>query len=107
MDAAFEFSFSGMNMDFAIHLTADGCPVPEGLFIDIVAEKCLLLQWYLRSAVECLALITNVSKKMATIKFIDQENRNSLATIYHLQWIWLRRTILYLLDEGTQNSKSL
>ena len=44
MEAAFEFSFSGMNMDFAIHLTADRHPVPEGLFIDIVAEKCLLLQ---------------------------------------------------------------
>ena len=44
MDAAFEFSFSGMNMDFTICLTADERPVPEGLFIDIVAEKCLLLQ---------------------------------------------------------------
>ena len=71
MEAAFEFSFSSMNMDFAIHLTADGCPVPEGVFIDIVAEKCLLLQWYLRSAVQCLTLVTNVSKETATIKFID------------------------------------
>ena len=44
MEAAFEFSFSGMNMEFAIHLTADGHPVPDRLFIDIVAEKCLLLQ---------------------------------------------------------------
>ena len=43
MEAALEFSFSGMNMDFAMHLTTDGHPVPEGLFIDIVAEKCLLL----------------------------------------------------------------
>ena len=73
MEAAFEFSFSGMNMDFAIHLTADGHPVPEGLFIDIVAEKCLLLQRYLRSAVECLTLVTNVSKETATIKFIDRD----------------------------------
>ena len=44
MDAAFEFSFSSMNMDFAIHLTRDGHLVPEGLFVDIVVEKCLLLQ---------------------------------------------------------------
>ena len=73
MEAAFEFSFSGMNMDFTIHLTADGCPVPEGLFIDIVVEKCLLLQRYLRSAVECLTLVTNVSKETATIKFINQD----------------------------------
>ena len=39
METAFEFSFSGMNMEFAIHLTADGCPIPGGLFIDIVTEK--------------------------------------------------------------------
>ena len=44
MDVAFEFSFSGMNKDFAIHLTHDGHPVPEGLYVDIVVEKCLLLQ---------------------------------------------------------------
>ena len=44
MDSAFEYSFSGMNMDFAIHLTQDGHPIPEGLFVEIVVEKCLLLQ---------------------------------------------------------------
>ena len=44
MDVAFEISFSGMNMDFAIHLTHDDHTVPEGLFVDIVVEKCLLLQ---------------------------------------------------------------
>ena len=71
MEEAFEFSFSGMNMDFAIHLTADGCPVPEGIFIDIVVEKCLLLQQYLRSAVKCLTLVTNIIKETTTIKFID------------------------------------
>ena len=73
MEAAFEFSFSGMNTDFAIHLTADGHPLPKGLFINIVVEKCLLLWRYLRSAVECLALVTNVSKEIAIIKFIDQD----------------------------------
>ena len=44
MDAAFEFSFSGLNMEFAIHLTADGHQIPKGLFVNIVVEKCLLLQ---------------------------------------------------------------
>ena len=73
MEAAFEFSFSGMNMEFTIHLTADGHPVPERLFIDTVAEKCLLLQHYLRSAVECLTMVTNISKETATIKFIDRD----------------------------------
>ena len=71
MEAAFEFS--GMNMEFAIHLTADGHPVPGGLFVNIVTEKCLLLQRCLKTAVECLTIVTNVNKKTATIKFIDQD----------------------------------
>ena len=71
MDVAFEFSFSGINMDFAIHLTHDGHPVLEGLFVDIVVEKCLLLQQYLKSVAECLALVTNVNQGKATIKFIN------------------------------------
>ena len=41
IEAAFEFSFSGMDMEFAIHLTIDGCPIPEGLFIDIVTSPAL------------------------------------------------------------------
>ena len=44
MDSASEYSFSGMNMEFAIHLTLDDHPIPEPLFVDIVVEKCLLLQ---------------------------------------------------------------
>ena len=71
MDAAFEFSFSGMNMDFAMHLVADGHPIPKGLFVDIIVEKCQLLQQYLKSTVECLTLVTNVSQETAIINFID------------------------------------
>ena len=43
MDAAFEFSFNGLNMDFAMHLAREGHKVPEGLFTEIMVEKCLLL----------------------------------------------------------------
>ena len=39
MDAAFEFSFTGMNMEFAIHLVADGHDIPGGLFVNIMVEK--------------------------------------------------------------------
>ena len=73
MEAAFELSFSSMNMEFTIHLTTDGCPIPGCLFIDIVPEKCLLLQHYVKSAIKCLTLVANVNQKTATIKFIDQD----------------------------------
>ena len=67
MDAAFEFS--GMNMDLAI----DGYSVPKGLFVDIMVEKCQLLQQYLKSTIECLTLVTNMSQETAIIKFIDRD----------------------------------
>ena len=73
MDSAFEYSFSGMNMEFAIHLTLDNHPIPEPLFVDIVVEKCLLLQQYLKSAMDCIALVTNVNNGQATIQFIDRD----------------------------------
>ena len=100
MDAAFEFSFSSMNMDFAIHLTHDGHPVPEGLFVDIVVEKCLLLQRYLKSTAECLALVTNVNQGKATIKFINRDMMENpllqftITNVYDLEEqfyiLWLR-----------------
>ena len=50
MDVAFEFSFSSMNMDFAIHLTCDSHPVPEGLFVDIndvyILTRCITWQLF-------------------------------------------------------------
>ena len=73
MDVVFEFSFSSINMDFTMHLVTDGHQIPKGLFVDIIVEKCQLLQQYLKSAVECLTLVTNVSQETAIIKFIDRD----------------------------------
>ena len=32
MDPAFEVSVNGLNMEFTIHLAADGCSIPDLLF---------------------------------------------------------------------------
>ena len=73
MDAAFEFSFNGLNMDFAMHLTQDRHKVPEGLFTEIMVEKCLLLHQYMTSADECLTLVSNVNNEKAIIKLYDHD----------------------------------
>ena len=39
MDPTFEFSVNGLNMEFTIHLAADGHSIPELLFVDILTEK--------------------------------------------------------------------
>ena len=79
-------------MDFAIHLTTDGCPVPKGLFIDIMVEKCQLLQSYLKSEKDCLTLVTNVNDERATIKIYDQD-------IMHTPLIQFMISNLYYLEE--------
>ena len=92
MDAAFEFSFNGLNMYFAMHLTADRHLVPEGLFINIMVEKCQLLHQYMKSANNCLTLITNVNNEKAFIKIYDHD-------IMHKPLIQFEISNLYDLEE--------
>ena len=79
-------------MDFAIHLTADGHQVPGGLFIDIIVEKCQLLQSYLKSEKDCLTLVTNMNDERAVIKLYDQD-------IMHTPLIQFMISNLYDLEE--------
>ena len=72
MDAAFEFSVNRLNMEFAIHLVRDGHSIPDGLFIDILMEKCQLLHQHLKSSNNCLMLVANIGPKVATIQMFDK-----------------------------------
>ena len=40
MEAEFEFSVNGLNMEFAINLIMNGRSIPDGLFVDILTKKC-------------------------------------------------------------------
>ena len=39
MEAVFEFSVNGLNMEFAINLVVNGHSIPDGLFVDILTES--------------------------------------------------------------------
>ena len=43
MEAAIEFARNGERMEFATYLVNDGRPIPAALFIDILTEKCQLI----------------------------------------------------------------
>ena len=73
MDAAFEFSVNGLNMEFAINLIADRCDVPSGLFIDILTKKCQLIHKHIKASKDCLMMVANISNTMATIKLFDRD----------------------------------
>ena len=96
MDATFEFSFTGMNMEFAIHLTADGHSVPEGLFINIMIEKCQLLHQHLKSSKNYLTIVTNMSHQTAFIKIFDQNIMDSPLLDFAITYmIWKNNYINY------------
>ena len=72
MEAAFEFLVNGLNMEFAINLVMNRHSIPDGLFVDILTEKCQLLHCHLKASKDCLILVANVESKVATIKIFDK-----------------------------------
>ena len=77
MEAAFEFAVNGFNMEFAIGLVMDDCPIPGGLFVDILTEKCKLIHKHSQEAKDCLMMVASVTNTVATIKFYDRNFEDS------------------------------
>ena len=71
MEAAYEFALNGDNMDFALNRIWQGHPIPAGLFIDIMTEKCQLINRHLHSIRDCLLIVASVTSTKAYIKFHD------------------------------------
>ena len=55
----------------------DGHSIPEGLFVDILTEKCQLIHKHILESKDCLMMVANVTNMMATIKFFDRELEDS------------------------------
>ena len=71
MEAAFEFTVNGLNMEFALGHMMEGHDIPGGLFVDILTEKCQLIHKHIREAKDCLMMVASVTNMVATIKFYD------------------------------------
>ena len=70
MDAAFEFAVNGPNMEFTLYQLGDGRTVPAGLFMDILMEKCQLINKHLRRVTDHLVIMASVTNMTASIKFM-------------------------------------
>ena len=88
MDPTFEFSVNGLNMEFAIHLAADGCSIPDLLFVDILTEKCQLLHQHIWLSKDCLMLVVNIGCTMATIKLFDKNLMDSQLLHFTVSNLW-------------------
>ena len=97
MDAAFEFSVNGLNMEFTIHLVRDGCSIPDNLFVDILTEKCQLLHKHIKSSKDCLMLVANIGGMMATIKLFDKNLMDSQLLNCTISNLWDLEEQLYRL----------
>ena len=71
MEVAFEFDINGPNMEFALSRIREGHLVPTGLFIDIMTEKCQLINKHLHKTRENLMIMASVTNMTASIKFHD------------------------------------
>ena len=77
MDATFEFAVNGSNMEFTFGLMLDGHDIPNGLFVDILTEKCQLIHKHIRESKDNLMMVANITITVATIKFYDRELKDS------------------------------
>ena len=77
MDAASKFALNGENMEFAMYLIRDGHAVPATLFIDIVTEKCQLINRHLRDSCDHLMIMASITNQLASIQFHDILFENS------------------------------
>ena len=75
-------SVNGLNMEFAINLIADGCDIPDELFMDILTENCQLIHKHIRASKDCLMMVANISNTMATIKLFDRNLEDSQLLYY-------------------------
>ena len=71
MEAAFEFAINRPNMEFVLDRIREGHSVPAGLFIDIMTEKCQLINQHLCTTRDYLMIMASVTNTMASIKFHD------------------------------------
>ena len=71
MEAAIEFAISGENMDFAMYCIRQGHPTPPSLFIDIIVEKCQLINYHFCNTRDHLRIVASVTNTAATVKFHD------------------------------------
>ena len=97
MDAIFEFSVNRLNMEFAINLARDGHSIPDLLFIDILMEKCQFLHRHIKSSKDCLMLVANIGRTMATIKLFDKNLMDSQLLHCTISNLWDLEEQLYRL----------
>ena len=77
MEAAKEFAVSGETMDFPLGRIRTRHLTPPALFIEIIVEKCQLINHHFLNTRDHLRIATNASSTTTTITFHDTKIEDS------------------------------
>ena len=64
-------------MEFDNNPIADDSDVPDKPFIDILTEQCQLIHKHIKTSIDCLMMVANISNTVATIKLFDRDLEDS------------------------------
>ena len=81
MEAAIKFAIAGETMDFALKRILEGHPTPPALFIEIIVEKCRLINYHFLKTRDHLRFVANVNATTATVTLHDTHIEDSALKI--------------------------
>ena len=81
MEAAIKFAVAGETMDFALKRILEGHPTPPALFIEIIVEKCQLINYHFLKTRDHLCVVANVNATTATVTLHDTHIEDSALKI--------------------------
>ena len=81
MEAATTFAVAGETMDFTLRHISEGHSTPPALFVEIIVEKCHLINYHFLRAKNHLRVVANVNATTATIALHDTNIEDSTIKI--------------------------
>ena len=81
MEAAIKFAVAGETMDFALKCILEGHPTPPALFIEIIVEKCQLINYHFLKTRDHLWVAANVNATTATVTLHETHIEDSALKI--------------------------
>ena len=81
MEAASTFAVAGETMVFTLRRMSEGHSTPPALFVEIIVEKCHLINFHFNRSKDHLRVVANVNATTATISLHDINIEDSLLKI--------------------------
>ena len=78
MEAASTFAVAGETMVYTLRRMSEGHSIPPALFVEIIVEKCHLINFHFKRSKNHLRVVANVNATTATIAIHDINIEDSI-----------------------------